>query len=183
MDINLRELYQDMRERQPLLPAVLRPGMRVGVIYPDSIHLISMAAIGQGRLENYHIGQQLVAVASINPGQPALKWKPDGTVHLMKLQEVKDCLGYNIYVEGREFNMLDYPGCTAEELMANRLGILWHYSKAVWEPVGSLPTVPVTREEKRAVWKESPLEKLVDDNYPNRAVNDKNRWFYERPGK
>ncbi len=155
--------------------------MRVGVIYPGSIHLLTIAATGLGRLENYQIGQQLVAVASISPGQPALKWEPDGTVHLMKLQEVEDCLGYRIYIEGREFNMLDYPGCTAEELMANRLGILWRYSKAVCEPVGSLLSVPVTKEEKRAVWKQTPLEKLVDDNCLKGEVNSNNRWFYERP--
>ncbi|MBI2141237.1 hypothetical protein HYU16_02325 [Candidatus Woesearchaeota archaeon] len=183
MNTNLRELYQDMRERRTLPADALKPSMRVGVVYPDSIHLIKIAATGPGRLENYNIGQQPVAVASISPSQPALKWEPDGTVHLLKLQEVKDCLGWKIFIGGREFNMLDYPGCSEEEILSHRLGILWRYGRAVWEPVGSLPSVPVTKGEERAVWQQTPLEKLVDDNYLGRAVNDMNKWFYERLGQ
>lgn len=179
MNTNLRELYQDLRERQSLPPDTLRHGMRIGVIYPDSVNLITVAVVGPGRLESYQHGQQLVAVARISPGQPAIKWEQDGTVHLLKLVETYDCMGYRNLVTSGDLLMLDFPGCSADELLSPKLGVLWKYSKAIWEPVGELPAVPVTKEEKNAVWKQTPLEKLVDDN-TNGIVTAQNKWFYQR---
>ncbi|MBI2143573.1 hypothetical protein HYU17_00285 [Candidatus Woesearchaeota archaeon] len=180
--MNLRELYQEIRERQPIPSEQLRAGMRVGILYPDSTHIMTIGAIGHGRIENYSLGQQLVAVAKIALGQPAVKWEQDGTVHLINLQDVTDCSGYRDFVANGDYIMVDFPGCSPHELLEPKLGVLWPYTKAVWEPVGKLPFVQVSKEEKRAIWRESPLEKLVDDNTSG-AATAQNRWFYAQQSR
>ena len=46
MNTDLQELYEEIRQREPLRPESVKPGMRVGIIYPTHTTLISVAATG-----------------------------------------------------------------------------------------------------------------------------------------
>ncbi len=162
--MELDELYNSMLQRDRLSPNAILPGMRIGVIYDGSIDLITVADVGRGRVkvlrddEGNVVGHQknegLIAVAKISPGRTALKWYEDGSLHLLKLQYVRE-------------DWLDDPG------------ILSGYYRAVWEMVEKLPVIPVSKREKHAIWRQTPLEQLVDDN-TNGVITPGNRWFYER---
>ncbi len=128
----------------------VQPGMRIGVLYDEGIHIISVGNIGYAR-GNLAETPEYAAVAKISPGQPAINWDSRGYVHLMKLQ-------YLVSLEPQPDGMYRFL--------------------RIWEPIKRLPVVPVTREEKRAIWTETPLEKLVDDN--TSLVTPKNEWFYRR---
>lgn len=163
MEINLQELYNDIRQRQPLAVGQVKPDMKIGVIYPDSIHIITVAVAGFYRKEI----QEIIAVAKTMSGQSALNWEQDGTVHLMQRQDV------SYYVDSADVYGwgVDFKPEQAVQDKLNQYGIL--------EMIEQLPVVRISKVEKLAVWKQSPLEKLVDDN-TNGEQTAENRRFYER---
>jgi len=166
MEMNLQELYSNIRQRPRLTVEQIKPGRRIGIIYPESIHIITVAAVGP-----YKQGYPVVAVAKTMPGkQPAFNWEQDGTAHLMEPQDI------SAYVEptGEDWGWgtEDYRGRPEFDIQRQ---LSWH---RIIELVQDLPVVRVSKAEKRAIWKQSPLEKLVDDN-TNEEQPPKNRWCYE----
>lgn len=154
--MNLDQLYDQIRSRERIRPMDIYPGMRIGVIYSNGIHVVTVRAVGRAKA-SLSDESEYVALAKISPGQPAINWDTEKYVHLMQLQYLP------------EFSPMD------GSIVYRRQ---YHFLQ-VWEPITRYPAVLVSKAEKHAIWKESPLEKLIDDNTHGR-ITDKNLWYYQR---
>ncbi len=150
--MNLDELYEQILQREPLKPYQVTPGMRIAVIYQDGIHIMTVGETGLARL-GMNGCRETIAIAKIGPEQPAMNWSADGYLRLALLQPVPE----------------------HQTLKTNYSRVQLY---APWEQMQSRPVVQLTGDEKHAIWKNTPLEKRVDQNTGG-LITQQNQWFYQ----
>ncbi len=172
---------------------------RIAIIYSDTIHIITVAGLGNLNVEieeETHSGleyvtysQGLVAVAKLSPGQPALALSRSGDVELLdekKLERARTKVDETtlrqlvplwatsiVYHNGPQVYIKDPRIVMLQPRIDPEYGELEveYSARVLWEPLLQYPVAPITKREKRSLWKGTRLEEAV-------VGKDREKWYY-----